>query len=233
MWMVLMTAWAGECVALRGLPEDATAQQLNVAAHNCYEQGLLDYAATILRKAVEVDPDHVLAQYNLACVLARLRAAGEVCENEAYVSSVLEHLANSIRLDPKRRERARVDADLDSVRHTVVFQTLIGTDLSTVEALTAVLPGFELYGPRPGVYPPAVEVSLKKGGVAEWRLRDVLGDDPKVRVEAGSWKVVGPMEVELTGPSGSTRYEVDAQGTFTSSGGTGSTLSDRPDECSA
>jgi tetratricopeptide (TPR) repeat protein len=71
-----------------------------------YRAGEYDRAVEILRRALEKYPDNPNVLYNLAC-----------CEALAgSKAKALAHLARSVELEPKHREYARTDSDLDAIR---------------------------------------------------------------------------------------------------------------------
>lgn len=231
-WITVALAASPPCVPVDQLPAGLTGQQLNVAGMHCYDRDDMGTAAAIFRKAVQVQPDHAIAHFNLACVLSRLRAAKQVCEHDAYQGVVLNHLEKSVALDERRRERARKDTDLVSVHHTIRYAVLTGTDLQQTDQLSRVLPGFTLYGPAPGMMH-LYSIALNAEGVAIRTAVD-FDDDGAVRhiPTTGTWKVTGPAELTLRFGDTPRAYQVHPDGRFTPKE-QGDTLRDGPDECSA
>lgn len=79
-----------------------------------YEAGDYEAASAILRSALESDPDDAGIHYNLACMEALMGRPDEAFEH-------LQHVAN----DPRFRETAASDSDLDSLRDDPRFATLL------------------------------------------------------------------------------------------------------------
>ena len=80
-----------------------------------YEAGDYEGAAAVLRKALEHEPDAGL-YYNLACVEALL----------GQTDQAIEHLRHVVD-EPRFRETAMKDSDLDSLRDDPRFATLLET----------------------------------------------------------------------------------------------------------
>ena len=147
-----------------GQPE-LTAQQLNSAGFHYYEQGDLYAAVLLFREATQRDPEHVLAHYNLACVLALVRRVnrGSACGRvEAYRSDILDHLEIAARLDPGRKRRMLEDPDLSDLRGLMRFRIIAGADLSDPAVLEDLLVGTHLVEPGMGAYGPARELLLRE-----------------------------------------------------------------------
>lgn len=208
------------------------AQALNVAGMRCYDRGELGVAARHFRAALEKDPAHVLAHYNLACTLSLLRAKGEICPNDAYVGEILTHLRESVRLDERRRARLVADSDLESVHHTLGYLALAGKDLTRPPVLEAELPGFVLYGPSNGAFGHRLEVHLHADGKATWRTMN-LGDDGSVSwaESTATWEASAPSRIALTHGGTTTELTVTDDGRFTPD--QGDAFTDHPDDCSA
>jgi len=97
---------------------DAAAKNVSVAAgeaqqHN--EKGMELYhkkayadAAKEFRLAIASDPNHKLANYNLACVMA---LQFDICEPEPSAEEVLSQLKAAAKLDPEVRTKAPKDRD--------------------------------------------------------------------------------------------------------------------------
>jgi tetratricopeptide (TPR) repeat protein len=82
-----------------------------LAAFPDYEAKEYAKAAEILAAALERHPDNANVLYNLACV----ESLGGRREE------ALTHLARAVELDPRARDWARSDADLDSIREDPAF----------------------------------------------------------------------------------------------------------------
>ena len=96
------------------------ADDLNVYGMRCYKEERWIDAARLFSDAISSDPNHVLANYNLACVLAKLFATQGPCDMDFDWLDSWKYLQRSIELDPKRRERAKVDSDFQ------IFHSFIG-----------------------------------------------------------------------------------------------------------
>ena len=99
-----------------------TAQGYNVAGYRVYQKNRFREAAVLFRKALELNENHVLANYNLACCLSRLRGE-EGAKSRIDTDEIFHHLYTSIHRDPGRRLKALADKDFDPVRETVEFRT--------------------------------------------------------------------------------------------------------------
>jgi tetratricopeptide (TPR) repeat protein len=97
------------------------ARDLNSDGMREYNRGNYEAAARNFRQALEVDPFHLLAKYNLVCQLALL---GETDE-------ALRHLDELYRWDSAAADaqasHALTDADLTSLRNDVRFRLITGT----------------------------------------------------------------------------------------------------------
>ncbi|MDC7221802.1 MAG: hypothetical protein PQJ59_17855 [Spirochaetales bacterium] len=102
------------------LNETMTAQEYNLAGMYFYEQQRWYEAEIMFLGATEIDSRHVLAHYNLACVLSLQFNNGEakhpdrLGDNE---SAPFYYLYRAVLLDSARMERARGDSDLHNIRN--------------------------------------------------------------------------------------------------------------------
>lgn len=224
-------------VALPALPALAqSAAQLNSQGFDLYKKGQFAEAIAKFREATEKDGKHALAHYNLAATLARVRNDGQVCNLEAYRSTIIAELKRSIELDPRRRKRALEDNDFASVHDTAAWQFIAG---KTVEKNGAeILQAVSWYGPSPGAYGPSSGLRfLADGKVDGWYL-DLSGDDVKRVARAGRWKLAGrQVTIEWAGgaadqPKRET-WTLDASGRLVATAPNQHTYTDDPDECSA
>ncbi|MEI8345863.1 MAG: hypothetical protein WCG27_00310 [Pseudomonadota bacterium] len=111
------------------------AKAANTLGMEVYRTNDLFRAAWFFSCATQLDPGHALAHYNLACVLARWTDA-----DASAFKEISNHLGTAIRLDPKRKERARVDPDLSSVRGRAVFMIDVqGIDITRPEGISKLL----------------------------------------------------------------------------------------------
>jgi Flp pilus assembly protein TadD len=76
----------------------------------------LDAAVETLERAFQVNPQEPLAHFNMACYRAVQNRTTEA----------LELLRNALSLDPKLREVAKAEPDLDRLRELPDFQKIIG-----------------------------------------------------------------------------------------------------------
>jgi tetratricopeptide (TPR) repeat protein len=227
------------------LAAPTTPRELNSAGMELYKLKKLKEAAGLFTQAIAAEPKAppvtikeqtdltrtlALAHYNLACVLALLRARGQVCEAEAYRSNVLSHLQEAVRRDPARLDRALKDPDLASVRDTLGYQSLQGLHPSRAADLPALLPRVRFWSQGVGAYGSIHQLELAADGSAVLTTRSF--DDAgkvKVKAEKGRWKLTGRSlsvnagSTALEGPvaeDGSLEFKV---GRFT----------DAPSECDA
>lgn len=129
-----------------------SARKLNSKGFRLYKQGKFQEAIEKFREAVKAGPKYALGHYNLAATMALLRDK-KPCEYEA--GEILEHLAEAVSLDKRRRKRMRKDADFDSVRETFEYQIINGLSLGKSSHVKKILMTVEeWYGPSPGVRGP-------------------------------------------------------------------------------
>lgn len=214
-------------------PDGTRARALNDQGLALQRRGKVDEGLEAFREAVEADPSYAMAHYNLACALARMRAAGRTCQADAYRSTIIEHLERSVVLDARRRARARLDADLDPVRDTIGFQRIIlRRSLNMDDDVRAVLVAVTWYGPSPGAYGPEGGLRfLADGTFTGWQL--VFDDEgrPERRSRQGRFSVKGGrIEMRFEGRPEAlsatltwSSLDVEELGRFT----------DDPDDCSA
>jgi hypothetical protein len=100
--------------------DNMTAQDFNIAGMYFYEKNLWYEAEIMFYLAIELDSRHVLAPYNLACVLSitftdkSARHHSRLYDDE---STPFAYLNLSVELDSNRRTRARNDPDLNNIRN--------------------------------------------------------------------------------------------------------------------
>lgn len=151
------------------------ATALNTEGYRLYQAGKYDEALEKFRAAVDADNEHALAHYNLAATLGVMRKQNRVCETNAYVWEVLDHLEASVRLDPKRRARMMVDADFDgTVRSTVRF--LLLSRLSLSKDAAKILTTVDWHGPS-GARGSSASVTFSPGGTVSLSLVVSVDDD--------------------------------------------------------
>lgn len=129
-----------------------SARKLNSAGFRLYKQGKFEEAIKKFRGAVKADSGYALGHYNLAATMALLRNKYP-CQYEA--GEILEHLAEAVSLDKRRRKRMRKDSDFDSVRETFQYQIINGLSLGKSSHVRKILMNVEeWFGPSPGVRGP-------------------------------------------------------------------------------
>lgn len=91
---------------------------LRLLAELVSKKGLVERAAELDAKVVELLPEDCLARYNLACSLARAGRPDEA----------IDSLSKAILLGYDDLAHMDVDPDLDSLRDLPEFQALLGRD---------------------------------------------------------------------------------------------------------
>jgi tetratricopeptide (TPR) repeat protein len=91
---------------------------LRLLAELVSKKGLVERAAELDAKVVELLPDDCLARYNLACSLARAGRPDEA----------IDSLSKAILLGYDDLAHVDVDPDLDSLRNLPEFRALLGRD---------------------------------------------------------------------------------------------------------
>jgi tetratricopeptide (TPR) repeat protein len=145
-------------------PGEPTAKELNTEGFRLYQAGKYPEALEKFRAAVARDPKHALAHYNVAATLGVLRKQGKVCDHDAYTSTILQHLATAIKLDPKRLKRAKEDPDLDPIRETVGWHRLLGRSHTRTADMPELLKKVKWFGPGVGVYGTLQTLRFEEGG---------------------------------------------------------------------
>lgn len=123
-----------------------TANDLNIYGMRCYKENKLEEARQLFRRAVTIDENHVLAHYNLACVLARLLDAVGPCEMNDEWFHLFSLLKRSITLDQKRADRARIDTDFDSIRYMLPLRLSIEGQPTTSVDMASLFDGATIWG---------------------------------------------------------------------------------------
>lgn len=218
-------------LALAAAPAPS-AKALNTEGFRLYQAGRYPEALEKFQAAVQADARHALSRYNVAATLGVLRKQGKVCEFSAHRDVIVEHLTQSVKLDPRRLARAKVDADLDPIRDTLGWQRLLGRSPARVADVPRLLQDVAWYGPGVGVYGSTQGLRFRAGNTAVLWTK-VFGDDGQPRQEevTGGYTVRGrQVELRLKGRAPLT-------GTLTAAGaltfpGLG-TFTDSPSECDA
>jgi tetratricopeptide (TPR) repeat protein len=95
-----------------------SAVSLNTFGYGLYEQKKFGEAATVFRRAVQLDPSYAYPHYNLACMLSLLSAEGQ----KINPGELIYHLQCAALLEPKYRTKPKTDTDLDPVRGETYFK---------------------------------------------------------------------------------------------------------------
>lgn len=219
-------------VAPPAAPPVASARTLNTEGFRLYQAGQYAEALAKFQAAVQADPKHALAQYNVAATLGLLRKKGEVCGYEAYKSTILQHLTEAVKLDAKRLQRAKEDADLDPIRDTVGWQRLLGRSPTRAADVPEILRKVSWYGPSSGIYGNLSTLRFEEGGKVTLGKKVITDDGPpKLQTFTGTYTVKGrTVEVKLPGQKPDTG-SLNAQGVLRMK--TLGDFSDAPSECDA
>jgi tetratricopeptide (TPR) repeat protein len=209
-----------------------TAKELNTEGFRLYQQGKFPEALAKFREAIQKDPKHALAHYNVAATLGVLRKEGLVCHHDAYTSTILQHLATAVKLDPKRLKRAKEDADLDPIRETVGWHRLLGRSHLRAADVPVLLKQVQWYGPGVGVYGTLQKLRFEEGGKVVLRKRTPQDEGPmKEEAITGTYTVKSrKVEVRLPGQQPDTGA-INAEGVLEFK--TLGAFYDHPSECEA
>jgi tetratricopeptide (TPR) repeat protein len=213
-------------------PAPPTAKALNSGGFELYKAGKYAEALEKFQAAVQADPKHALARYNVAATLGVLRKQGQICQHSAHRETILEQLKASVKLDPKRLQRAKEDADLDPIRDTVGWQQLLGRSPARAADVPELLRKVSWFGPGVGVYGTLVTIKFEDGNkVTVTKKVPQEEGAPKTETITGTYSVKGRnVEVKLTGQPPDTG-SLDTKGVLKlkSLG----TFYDSPSECEA
>lgn len=171
-------------LVLTGAPE------LNTEGFRLYQQGKYGEALEKFRGAIAADQTHALAQYNFAATLAVLRKRGKTCEFDAYQSTILEHLTQSVTLDERRRARMQRDADFEVVRDSLGYQRLLKRDPANDKDVNALLVALAFLTPARGAFGHGEQLDLKADGTLTIK-QTIVDEDVKQVTTAGTWKAKG------------------------------------------
>lgn len=140
----------------------ARSRALNTEGFRQYKAGAYEEAVETFRKAVAESPEYALAHYNLACTIAVL-SRKDPC---SYMpGEALDELAKAVQLDATRRERMKVDPDLEPLRHLFGYYTLLGLSTTATADVQQLLVGVGTwYGPAIGIHGPIYQVRFEPGG---------------------------------------------------------------------
>ena len=133
------------------LTKATTANDLNNYGMRCYKEKRFTDAAVLFRWAITIDENHVLANYNLACVIAILLKEQGPCEMDETFESAIPLLQHAVKLDPNRAIRALKDPYLDSLRMLLGFNLAIYGSPKNPSDMARLFDGITLWGDTPGV----------------------------------------------------------------------------------
>lgn len=223
-----------------------SARELNSAGMTRYKARQLVEAIELFRQAIEnaekeappstrekVDRNRTLAlaHFNRACAQSLLRKAGKVCDGDAYRSAITAHLEKSVLLDPNRLERALADKDLEPIRDTVAYQSMLGLSTQREKDLPALLAKVRWWSPGVGAFGSLSQLSFTSAGMVTEQLRQVdpEGGKETTRQLNGRWTLTGrKVSISLDGKVRDGTLNED--GTLTLGG---VAYRDEPSECGA
>lgn len=207
-----------------------TAKALNTEGFQLYQAGKYPEALEKFQAAVQADPKQALPRYNVAATLGVLRKQGQICQYSAHRETILEQLKESVRLDPKRLQRAKEDADLDPIRDTVGWQQLLGRSPTRAADVPEILRKVSWFGPGVGVYGTLVTLKFEDGGKVTLTKKVPQEEGaPKTETITGTYSVKGrTVEVKLPGQKPDTG-SLNAKGVLTLK--TLGAFYDSPSEC--
>jgi hypothetical protein len=188
-------------VASPALGQPAKAQTLNTEGFRLYQAGQLPEALERFQAAAQANPEYAMAHYNVAATLGALRKQRKVCEYDAYQETILEHLTRAVALDSRRLKRARQDADLEPIHHTVGWHRLLGRSPTRAADVPFLLQDVDWYGPGVGVYGTLARLDFQDGGKVVLK-RKVPQDEgpPREETVTGTYRVKGKtVKVTLPG----------------------------------
>jgi tetratricopeptide (TPR) repeat protein len=143
-----------------------SAASLNAQGFSMYQKQRYAEAIALFQKAKRASSRHAFSRYNLAATLALMRHKNQTCQFEASLDVIFENLTESIRLDPRRKARAQVDRDFDSVRRTLRWQTLF--QKTPMPDLKNVLINVDWFSAGEGVYGSLHSLRFEADGTLRW-----------------------------------------------------------------
>ncbi len=185
--------------APRSPADHAAAADLNTRGMTLYRQGKYVRALQRFLESIDSDRSYALGHYNAAATAARLLKthtleAHRACELQIDRYAIMESLRESIRLDPKRAARAKVDPDFASVHDTVEFQRLLGVNPETPKGLHTILTRVSWLGE--GAHHPVRSIVFRDDGSASVTYMGRQNEPAD-----GRWKLNGTrVQLTLTAP---------------------------------
>jgi hypothetical protein len=183
------------------------------------------------REVVDRNKTLALAHFNHACAQSLLRKAGKVCDGDAYRSAITEHLEKSVLLDPNRLDRVIVDKDLEPIRDTLAYHSMLGLSVKREKDLPALLTKVRWWSPGSGAFGSLSQLSFANGGVVTETLREVdpEGGKESKKTVKGRWTLTGRnLSVTLDGKTREGRLGEDGKLDLS-----GVAYRDEPSECGA
>lgn len=181
------------------------------------------------RAAVKRTPKDAQLRFDLAVALADVRAAKRICEEEAWLSTVVEQAAAAVVIDPKFKDKVLAEPKLEEARSTLEFWQQVEGPLDDA-ALASHLPGIKLHPPAAGVYGDQVTAHLGPDGKLTWRrMKDT--DHPTEFLETpGTWELHGRV---LALHDGEATYSLIVGKDLHMATSDGQSWRDMPSECEA
>ena len=145
------------------------------------------------KEKVERNRTLALAHFNHACAQSLLRKAGKVCDGDAYRSAITGHLEQSVMLDPNRLERVLADKDLESIRDTLAYHSMLGLTVKREKDLPALLAKVRWWSPGSGAFGSLSQLTFAAGGEVTELVRavDPEGGKESTRSLKGRWTLTG------------------------------------------
>ena len=143
---------------------DEYAQGQTLFKQKKYTQALLKY-----RQALDANPQHAWAHYQLASTLSVLRGTGKTCDHQALKRTIVQHLFKACQLNPKLNRRVRKDKTLKTIHDTIGWQRLMGRTINEPKHIDRILQAVSWYGPAQKGTTPTSGISFKaKGKMVLW-----------------------------------------------------------------
>ena len=224
----------------------STAKELNAAGMDKYKAKQFVEAIALFQQAidkgekeaplstrekVERNKTIALAHFNHACAQSLLRKAGRVCDGDSYRSAITGHLEKSVLLDPNRLDRVVADKDLESIRDTLAYHSMLGLSVKREKDLPALLTKVRWWSPGVGAFGSLSELTFTPGGGVSELLRvvDPEGGTESHKTVKGQWTLKGrSVSVTLDGKVREGTIGEDGKLTLG-----GVAYGDEPSECGA
>jgi hypothetical protein len=143
---------------------DEYAQGQKLFKQKKFAPALLKY-----RQALEANPHHAWAHYQVARTLSVLRDAGKTCDHKALKRIIEQHLFKACQLNAKIKRRVRKDKTLKTIHDTIGWQRLMGRTINEPKHIDRILRAVSWYGPAQEGTTPTSGISFKaKGKMVLW-----------------------------------------------------------------